>query len=570
MESVTNADSADASSVDVAGQAIQEQIRQILKENWIGPQRALLASLNELRNWSPNHVAALFRFLPPISGRKLYPLGPEFRTLPNGSRRWKELGMKVAMLGAVNTVAVVGSPFLLMATKADREKAVREIKDLNIHMISSSFFVKPSLEMMEQAATSGRVLCVNKWGQFRILDSGYAAISHVWGETLGLEFNDEKSEQDPRGFNMSHFKRMMDIIGRTGWEWIWFDLLAIPRKSDLPTASGSYESLKVLIINSLHNVYRNAEAIIILDGLTLQLSSGDPLDAAALLSCGQWLTRVWTYQEVKLARKAKIITATHVIDFEDMVTALKQQEVLNYPRWHQLRLTFDRLLPHSDVGISLADIAMSCDHRSTTNDVDYARAFFALLRLEWKTGWTYEDGIMEIFRSQPRQVSRIAGMHGPRGLPPPYSWAPKYLVQLQGEINDSYDCAMGMLVGYWYTVAVKSVKHRGYNEPEKKVFFDLIVTDKNAGEVQVQISMFPGLMTVKLEKWIDETLPYGKTRILCSNDLVQGIHCPVVLLATLSSVETPELGVDAIGEIAESAVLNGGSVEATKLHWLLN
>ncbi len=161
-------------------------------------------------------------------------------------------------------------------------------------------------------------------------------------------------------------------------------------------------------------------------------------------------------------------------------------------------------------------------------------------------------------------------MHGPRGLPPPYSWAPKYLVQLQGEINDSYDCAMGMLVGYWYTVAVKSVKHRGYNEPEKKVFFDLIVTDKNAGEVQVQISMFPGLMTVKLEKWIDETLPYGKTRILCSNDLVQGTHCPVVLLATLSSVETPGLGVDAVGEIAESAVLNDGSVEATKLHWLLN
>ncbi len=168
MESVTNADSADASSVDVAGQAIQEQIRQILKENWIGPQRALLASLNELRNWSPNHVAALFRFLPPISGRKLYPLGPEFRTLPNGSRRWKELGMKVAMLGAVNTVAVVGSPFLLMATKADREKAVRGIKDLNIHTISSSFFVKPPLEMMEQAATSA---------EYSVLTNGISSVS---------------------------------------------------------------------------------------------------------------------------------------------------------------------------------------------------------------------------------------------------------------------------------------------------------------------------------------------------------------------------------------------------------
>ena len=75
---------------------------------------------------------------------------------------------------------------------------------------------------------------------------------------------------------------------------------------------------------------------------------------------------------------------------------------------------------------------------------------------------------------------------------------------------------------------------------------------------------------VKLEKWIDETLPNWKTRILSSDDLVKGIHCPVVLLATLSSVQTPELGVDAIDEIAESAVLNDGSVEATKLRWLLN
>ena len=50
MKSATNANSADASSIDVAEQAIREQIRQILKENWIESQRALLAFLNELRN----------------------------------------------------------------------------------------------------------------------------------------------------------------------------------------------------------------------------------------------------------------------------------------------------------------------------------------------------------------------------------------------------------------------------------------------------------------------------------------------------------------------------------------
>jgi hypothetical protein len=53
----------------------------------------------------------------------------------------------------------------------------------------------------------------------------------VWGETIGLQFNDEKIEQDERGLLMSHFNKIMNKALQCGSEWIWFDLLAIPKKS---------------------------------------------------------------------------------------------------------------------------------------------------------------------------------------------------------------------------------------------------------------------------------------------------------------------------------------------------
>jgi len=275
-------------------------------------------------------------------------------------------------------------------------------------------------------------------------------------------------------------------------------------------------------------------------------------------------------KKIKIARRAKVITATHVVDFEEMVNALRQMEAADYPRWHQLRLTFDRLLPHTDVGISLADLAMSCDHRSTTNEVDYARGFYALLGLRWQTHFTYEDGMMEILRSQPRHAARIAGMHGPRGLPSPYSWAPKYLAQLQGVIHGGYDCELGSLLGYWYTVRVKAMVHEGYSRPDDKVFFDLLVVNRHGVEVQVQVSMFNGLRTLRLKRWAEETVSSGRARLLCADDMVKGEHPHAVLLVQGTEGELEALGLDGVGEVAESAMMNDGGVEGLRLRWMLS
>ncbi|EXJ81493.1 hypothetical protein A1O3_07786 [Capronia epimyces CBS 606.96] len=566
------------------GRARRELISQIIRANYIGPQRSLLGSLNEFRHWSPQEVRNLFeQNLPPIKEgdaegrRKLYPLGPLYRSIPSDSRRWKDLATKAAMVGVVDAFAVPFSPLLLLASKEQRKKTMQIYADLNVSAISSSFFVKASPGLLEQAAQSGKALCVNRWGIFRIMDSGYAAISHVWVETMGLEYNDEKTEQDERGFNMHHFIRIMDVVRRTGCEWVWFDLLAIPKGRD-PAS----RALKTRLINSLRHVYANAARIVVLDGLTLQLNSGDPLITAAILSCGRWLSRVWTYQEAKLARELKIVTATAVIDLKDMVGALRAAELRDYNRWHQLYLTFARLMPLHEQGISLADIALSCGNRSCENEIDYARGFFAVLGLEWKQDFTYEDGMLAILQSQPQHAASIAGMHGPRGLPSPYSWAPKYLARLQGRIYDGFDVQLGTLIGYWHTVTVKQLKKRFVPESFPGVVCDLVVADnpdapmEARAEAEIQIRFYPEHWTDQLEAWLEEAIPSGKARLLCGEhmnvDPCESDQYARIVLAAISTVgAVADLNLDDWGAVAGSAVVNCpsiGAVRDTKMRWL--
>ena len=99
-----------------------------------------------------------------------------------------------------------------------------------------------------------------------------------------------------------------------------------------------------------------------------------------------------------------------------MVNALHQEELKDHDHWHSMRLAFDRLLPHAAKGVSLVDIALSCQNRYSPNDIDCARGFIAVLGLTWKTGWSYEDGILEMIKSQPQHAARIADMSDMRGL----------------------------------------------------------------------------------------------------------------------------------------------------------
>ena len=70
-------------------------------------------------------------------------------------------------------------------------------------------------------------------------------------------------------------------------------MLVVPGSG--PTSSLEDELLTVDLINSMPEVYGQAEAVLIFDVLVLQLHSVDPVDVAVGLACGRWATRLWTY-----------------------------------------------------------------------------------------------------------------------------------------------------------------------------------------------------------------------------------------------------------------------------------
>jgi hypothetical protein len=114
-------------------------------------------------------------------------------------------------------------------------------------------------------------------------------VSHVWEEMMG--WNAPKGPItlpiDDRGLRVEHFDRIFAVFRRTGYEWMWLDLLAIP--------PGISAELKADLINTLPDVYRNADAVLVFDALVLQLDSRGVRDIAVGLARGKWMTRVWTY-----------------------------------------------------------------------------------------------------------------------------------------------------------------------------------------------------------------------------------------------------------------------------------
>lgn len=546
------------------------EVVQILRSNYVGAHRALICATNEFRHWQPSEVEALWKLLPDLELRKLSPHGPESRHVPRGGRRWAELAMKTAVIGAVDAAALVASPLALLS-KTVRQEALPGLIKLNYESIGSSFFVKCPLDLLRQAAHAGMAVCVSRGGDFSVRSSGYAAISHAWAETMGLEYNDEKVDHDDRGINYKHFGRIIsDAVASTGHHWFWLDLLAVPQiKGDEPDVQMLRE-LKTNVINSLIHVYRNADAVVILDSLTLQLSTPDLCAVAAIFSCGRWLTRMWTYQEIKLARKALVVTRTGAVDFEEMVNALhvrKSESEAAYKHWHEIHLKLMRLLPSDPRGVSLADVAFCCGDRNAENDIDYARSLFALLDLKWETGWTYEQAILHIVMSRPQDTARIANLQGMRGLPAPYSWAPRYLARLTGMIIGGYTATKDGLVGSWTTFRVNRVitlrEHQ--NEPKHILHLELL---SQRGEPFEMWSELPQGWTHALDQWREQARPAGSARLLCAKvpENMRDDHDPVIMLMVLQD------GAETCGTVVGTLALNDPDVhelDGERLQWLL-
>ena len=411
----------------------QRKVQEKLLQYYVTPPVARGLAQVELRNWIPDQLDSIFRKIPGLT--------------PNLHHFASDFGS-------------------LQETVQKREA-----------------WVRPPPSLIEQAAREKLALCVNASGEWSLRTGDFVAISHVWEEGI-------QADDDNQGLSKTILDSIFIELRHLNASWIWLDCLAIPGGNRALKARE--EVLKKDIINSLSDIYRNADAVIIFDAMIMGLRSRDLVDVAVVLLCGKWMTRLWTLQEICLAKNGMVLTALGPVKFKEIILALRYlsgnqedqegifgphdpsilqtvHEAVDASKFEQMYLRLARLVFVEGQKPSLTSLALSCTDRRTGNDIDYARAFFPLLGLEWKVQNSREEGMKQIYDSQPYYSKRMVLMHGsPRSSFRP-GWAPSYLTGLRGPLlkpDDplgDIDWIKRGLARRWYTYKIRG--HQPAREP---------------------------------------------------------------------------------------------------------
>ena len=275
-------------------------------------------------------------------------------------------------------------------------------------------FVKAPLPLIRQSAEQYAALCVNKLGKFQVRRSGYAVMSHVWGETCGwntpTSWGPVEPELRKKGIIYRHFRRFFD---RCDAEWLWVDILAMPELFDDMTAAEKTqtEGLRTGVINSLRNIYMRADKVVCLDSLLLRLHSGGMVDVAVTLCLGRWIGRLWPFTEAKLAKRIVLRTEDSTFNLDHIIRFLYETVINDDSRYYAIltRLAPLRATPPKHVFVLgspprpdstgrnvFLDIYTGGEDRYSDVDIDQARILFPVLDLKWHTGWTLQQGLRHI------------------------------------------------------------------------------------------------------------------------------------------------------------------------------
>jgi hypothetical protein len=375
-------------------------------------------------------------------------------------------------------------------------------------------------------------LCVNAAGQWFLRKSGYVALPHVWIEGYQRNPFHDGFEKQKVIRNFQTFKRV-----NIDAEWIWTDVLAISAVGDT-TINITDEMLTTDIINMLPDIYSNADSVIIIDALTLQLHAVNVIDVAVALLCGRWVIRVWKYQEIKLTNHALIVTVNAFFIFQYVINTLRDLMEQDRPRYHALHLFFVILGKNDAIGLSLTDIAYGCISRKSGHDVDYARVFFPVLGLKWEFGMTREQGMQKIYRSQKHHATRLSAFYGAPRLSIRPAWEPSYLTGLGGQIRDPIIWAERGVQGDWFVLRICKIV-KTFTRLGKHVF-NLDVGCPENRYVQCVLSERESEVVVKA---VQTAIEHGQVFILSSAPFTErGARqfAASVLLAEKADVRDPD------------------------------
>lgn len=297
-------------------------------------------------------------------------------------------------------------------------------------------YVKAPIELIQQSIETGSALCVNSLGRLELKRSGYAVVSHVWGETMAWQtptsWGPVELSVRKMGLPLMHLQRFFEHC-KTSVDWMWLDVIALPEVLEDMNETEKEETheLRARCINGLHDVYTQADFVVVLDSTLLRLSSESQIDVAVVLSLSGWIGRMWCFTEAWLARAVKLETATRSFDLDEIIDTLDSFSANNQQhRYFDLFVRVSKLRPESAGRIPIvwsdwseskysplfARLVFSLEKCSTKVTEDYVRAVYPILSLNWESEWTTRDGVNHLYASYPGAKDSITHYLNKRNL----------------------------------------------------------------------------------------------------------------------------------------------------------
>ncbi|KAK2029154.1 monocarboxylate transporter [Colletotrichum zoysiae] len=403
------------------------RLQEVLQRHGIGSRRAIFTSTREFSRWEAADLEAVLHQVR-LRGQDHNPCGRDFNQY-----RGLGIGSKVFMYSCMGSCLALAMPILIVhstirlfrqSTFAVFRQTWNEYGLSNLLALAFDFdkYIKAPLNLVQQSVAQKAALCVNADGKFKIMHRGYSVMSHVWEETMGWNSPEGFGKVDlslrKRGIHKAHFRKFFDRCGAT---WLWVDVLAMPEVLEdmSPQQQSETESLRVGVINNLNNIYRNADKVVVLDSLALQLKTGSLVDVAVVLCLGRWVTRMWTLAEARLGRRVLIKTEDGEADLDEVIALLEGDVLGSVPRYAGLANTLlaKRGTIPPRARYDLADLTAAYKFGQTGEAIDNVRSAYPLLDLSWEVGWDERQAVLHLKETLSAESNALRTFCTDRGLP---------------------------------------------------------------------------------------------------------------------------------------------------------
>jgi Heterokaryon incompatibility protein (HET) len=142
----------------------------------------------------------------------------------------------------------------------------------------------------------------------------YVALSHVWADGLG-----SSSLKNPNTIRNCQLDRILDRLIKLdqrddcGELFVWIDTLCIP-------VDPQYQALRDSQVARMHNIYKNAYCVLVIDPDFLTLRDDASIrDIGLRILMSIWSSRLWTYQEGSVAQRVLLMSQDVVVDVDQVI-----------------------------------------------------------------------------------------------------------------------------------------------------------------------------------------------------------------------------------------------------------